>query len=984
MSEMHHGGRDGEFIRTESAHRKACEVYRLTAPEGTRQPAAAVHYGKPKILALLRRLLVEKRNARIALTMNVRFRKANEDHADNDVENDEDYLGDGVEGVEVLTVPMSSSFQMMRHMSGEEEDQVNDMLNQIDHILDAFVHNGSGWVVNNILGFGVQVMECHALAGECSSHSIRYMKGLEFPSIQHADSNIDFDGDRCFYRAVAAAILYDRQKEELVYIEPTELQLEEFIHANICENVETPVNVADINKFEDGNSHLNISINVMYQDDKSPDVYPARASRKLTAKIQINLLLFHMKNKEEGLEAEDGLSGKPIMHYAWIKHMYEVMGVIKRTKRGERYKHIKHLCFNCFLQFYSHEVLVTHASWCHLETGQKKQLPYPGEVYRYDSTRHEIKYPWFFVFDFECLQLTPKSICKCKPELLHKCKHKTSVVTEQEPFAYGLVMVDRYGKICEEISYMGEDAADHFVDTVLHLESKYRDKIKTDFKKLIVTKHVQTQFNMADMCYLCNKPFQLGAMTEIDHLQDRNPIKLDAVMDHDHLTGDYLGAAHNRCNVMRAEMAGRLVGYAHNFSNYDSHCVMKAIAVKKRKEGCLKFEGKDIKLDAIPLNTQRFKTLKINRVLLLDSMSFLNDSLERLVNNLRASNHSFDLMRQWVPQDHKRELLLRKGIYPYEAMTSMEVLKNKKLPSPEGFASKLTSSTGISPADYQHAQNVWRTFECENMGDYSLLYVMSDCYQLLETIWELRNTLYDEFNLDMCHYFSLPMMAKEMLFKSTGAEVELLTDPEMIQMIRSNIRGGLSFSNLRYCDIKEESVKKQEQVILAYLDCVNLYGYAMSQKMPVGEFRWLSVEQTRDFDPINDVCPDGDTGYIVECTLEYPSNYHMVHNSMPLAAHQQRITGDMLSAYATSALTAQNRKPCKYKADKLTSSYLRRDRYVCHSVNLKLYLELGMRLVEIHRIIAFKQEAFIRPYIQFCSKMRAESKTKTRSTIFKL
>lgn len=162
------------------------------------------------------------------------------------------------------------------------------------------------------------------------------------------------------------------------------------------------------------------------------------------------------------------------------------------------------------------------------------------------------------------------------------------------------------------------------------------------------------------------------------------------------------------------------------------------------------------------------------------------------------------------------------------------------------------------------------------------------------------------------------------------------------------------------------------------------YRYAMSMPLPVGDFRWLSVEEMRDFDPLLDVDVDGDTGYIIECTLEYPKEYHVDHNTNPLAAHQQRITGSMLSGYAKTALEAQKRKSERYKSDKLTSSYLRHELYVCHGVNLKLYLDLGMKLVKIHRMIAFKQEPFIRPYIQFCSRMRAESKTKSRSNTFKM
>lgn len=407
------GGLVDGFVRTASAHRKACEVYRLAAPEGTRQPDAAVYFAKPKILRLMRRLLVDKRNARISTAMNVRFRKVTDGLDDGD-DDDDDGRGDGEEGVDVLTVPMTSSFHMMRYMSDEEEDQLDSMFSQIDHTLDAFVRNGSGWVVNNILGFDVQVMECHSLAGQCCTHEVKYVRGVKDPVIRHANEEVRMDGQRCFYRAVAAAILHMRQADEYLYREPEERELEEFIHANICENVPTPVNVADVAKFEAANQHLDIAVNVMYQDDITSEVYPVKPSRNLGAKYQVNLLLFYLQSVQDSGEKEKESLGDdggeqeeqktkeekeapPLMHYAWIKNLQDVMGVIKKTSRGQRYKRVTHLCFNCFLQFHSHEALVNHAAWCHLETGQRKQLPRQGETYEYSSTRHEIKFPWFFV-----------------------------------------------------------------------------------------------------------------------------------------------------------------------------------------------------------------------------------------------------------------------------------------------------------------------------------------------------------------------------------------------------------------------------------------------------------------------------------------------------------------------------------------------------------------------------------------------------------
>lgn len=535
--EMNHSSRVGAarggqdtFQRVATAHRRACEVYRMPMPARIVQTTEASAAAMPQLRRLLHRLLVEKRNARIALVMTVRFRKASDDSEEEDDEGQQrgDNI-DGVEGVDVLTVPMSSSFHTMRYFDGRQQQQIGQMMQQIDQALDSFIHNGSGWVVNNVLSFEVQVMQCHSLAGSCTSHAFTKVRKAGMV-VQHSKSpeSQQMDGERCFFRAVAAALLDQEGNAS-----PTEQQLEEFVHAWICENVPTPVRVDDIDRFEAANEHLNLAINVVYQDDfHSDEIYPCRASPNLTAEHQITLLLFHMAPpKKEGEEEEDG-AADPIMHYALVKNLDDILGKGKRSSNGNYYKHNMSVCFNCFLLFHSRDALVLHASWCHLKQGQKMTLPHKGDKVRYDQLNHETFYPWFFVFDFETLNVPASASCSCTPDKKAQCKHKTHVITTQEPFAYALIMVDKQGKICEHIRYLGPDAGEHFVETVLRLELKYADLLENSYMPLVLTPEVRRSFARADVCYLCQQPFNC-----------------DAVMDHCHITGEKTIAHHKNNRV---------------------------------------------------------------------------------------------------------------------------------------------------------------------------------------------------------------------------------------------------------------------------------------------------------------------------------------------------------------------------------------------------------------------------------------------------
>ena len=711
--------------------------------------------------------------------MNVRFVK--NDRMDAARDGDGEVLG--AEGIDVLTVPMNSSVHRMEYMGEQEGRVTQDMFEQVTNTLEAFNSNGSGWVLSDILSFDVQVMQCQPLNGGCTSHSVTFVRqaGMVIDHLQGSIQNCLLDANRCFFRAVARGILQCEKNEP-----ETERVLEEFIHANIVENISSPVHVRDIETFEQANQHLNLAINVLFEEEGSGDLYPARASKNIGPDcVVVNLVLFHMAAPERQHDDDETVSGgggdgdaeaeeeksPAIMHYAWIPDIGKALGKNKKDKNNHWYSKPAHLCYNCFLRFQSLEALQSHHEWCLSKTGQINKLPFPGEKVSYTSRSREVMYPYFFVYDFETYNKPVARGCSCSDDKIDKCTHKTKIITEQQAFAYGFVMVDRYGKVVESLSYIGDDAAEHFVQTLLEVTEKYREYVHNTNIPLKETPEMLAAYENATTCYMCDKPFCF-----------------DKVKDHDHLSGEYLGAAHNRCNLLRVEVKDRIVGYAHNANAYDTHEILRALATRTTENGELEFRGKPISLDVIALNKQKVKTLTINKVTLLDSMAFLSDSLDRLVTNLKSSNHKFPLTRQWMEDDAKIALLNRKGCYPYEYMTGSDRLKETKLPPPDKFASQLGGSAAASPEDYAHACNVWRTFECKNLEDYTRLYVLADCYQLLECLSEFRTTLFETFRLDMCHYWSLPMMSKDMLFKMTGAEVDLLTDPEMIHFVKDNIR----------------------------------------------------------------------------------------------------------------------------------------------------------------------------------------------------
>jgi hypothetical protein len=340
-----------------------------------------------------------------------------------------------------------------------------------------------------------------------------------------------------------------------------------------------------------------------------------------------------------------------------------------------------------------------------------------------------------------------------------------------------------------------------------------------------------------------------------------------------------------------------------------------------------------------------------------------------------TSTHFFD--------DKQFLYAITKGVYPYEYMNSKERFNETELPPIEAFYSQLSESN-ISKEDYEHAKDVWNVFNIKNLGEYHDLYLKTDVLLLTDVFETFRKLMMKNYGLDPANgYLTLPNLAWDAMLKMTKVELEQLTNIDMYEMCELGIRGGISMITHRYAKANNKYMTDYDPTVIdsyiMYLDANNLYGQAMVQKLPTGDFEWGNT----DFDYVKHFDADGFYGAIVECDLQYPESLHDLHNNYPLAPESRTIKKDELSPYQLDQLEV-HKEGHNEALQKLVPNLYDKKKYVCHIKNLQYYLSKGLVLTKVHRVLEFRQSEWLKPYIDFNTTERTKSKNDFEKDLYKL
>ena len=635
--------------------------------------------------------------------------------------------------------------------------------------------------------------------------------------------------------------------------------------------------------------------------------------------------------------------------------------------------HKLHHCRYCQHGFKRENLLQKHLyNGCLAVEGQSVKMPDEGASIEFKNNYRKFKCPFVIYGDFECLTTkTCQDSQSCNINMPYTKKYQHHL-----PSGFKINVVNSVSETSDTYIYRGADCMEVFCRKIKEIENNIMTILKTN-KEIEMTEADILDFNNATHCYLCNGQF----------LPDEK--KGCKVRDHCHITGKYRGCAHNVCNINYNYKNIKIPVFFHNLKNYDAHLIIS---------NAHKFNAS--KIDVIAQNSEKFITFGFDHLLFKDSYSFLQSSLDKLVklNKYKSidgkdvlidgweKNFKFSRQNEYIKNTYDLNLLTEKGVYPYDYMDRWDKFDEKELPPHECFYSELAGGN-ISDQDYKKAGNVWKHFKLLNLGEYHDLYLKTDVLLLTDVFENFRTMCLDYYGLDPAHYYTLPNFAWDAMLLKTGITLEQIHDLEMYEMIEKGLRGGVCQVSQKHITANNKYMKSYNKDVVSsyinYLDANNLYGVAMSQKLPYADLQW-SDDISDEADVLN--YNDGDYGYILEVDLEYPQELHNLYSDYPLAPEKIRVSADMVSTFSKGIYKKyhEGKEVINEKGEKLILSLMDKKKYVVHIRNLKYYLEKGLKLTCIHRCIKFEQCEWLKIWIDFNTEKRKHATNEFEKDLFKL
>ena len=771
------------------------------------------------------------------------------------------------------------------------------------------------------------------------------------------------------------------------------------------DGIRYPMTLEQISKFEKQNPQIAITV-LGYESQGEKKGMMKGKSVKAREKaiydiIRRNCFLLYNTKQRRPIQVDLLLlMSDQNQHFVLIKNLSNLL------KNPQSHHAPRQICRNCLQGFCTLESLEKHNEFC-AELGLQ-QTSFPKKDYlEFDKFARTQKTAFRFYADFESflvphLETDPNGIKSNEEE------PATKKILDHVCSGYAWICVDYLDRVRYHHVYRISDRNENVAALLVRDISNCRTILAQEIdrfqaqsdKNMVISEEEQEFAKQSGICGFCKKsleePFQSSSDDDDDEpFGWQNEKETDhPVRHHEHLPPfKFQFYAHNSCNL-KARLSKNFPVFFHNGANYDIHYIVQAIPTLMEMRMV-----EDV--DVIPNSTEKFLAVTLNKdIVFLDSIRFTMASLERLVDSLaKDKNEKFDIVKQVFGGKGNCDLLLKKGAYPYTYMDSIKKFEERSLPPSEVFYNDMTEEP-IDENVYQNTLKVWESFKVQNMGQWQDLYCLLDVALLASVIERTRKILYNKYELEMTHYFSLPMVSFDASLKLSGVKLDYIKDSTMYCFIENSIRGGYcapgalraAIANNPY--MQDEYNENEPISYIEYVDATNLYGSAMSEYLPTGDFCWID-----DPDELESVLAevfllpkDSPHGYFVQVDIQIPHEMHDYLNELPPGMMKRCVDEEELST-AYQMPMKDNLKVGKSfcKTPKLIADLYDKFKYPVHYRLLQLFLCLKcpktgsqMSVTKVHVAVQFNQSPWLKKYIDTNTEMRNKAESEFERDFWKL
>lgn len=797
-----------------------------------------------------------------------------------------------------------------------------------------------------------------------------------------------------------------------------------------------PIHPTDLNKFERLNKELDFTINVYYASDEPGEVSIIHhGTQHSNAKWVINLLMI-----------TDTAKNQSNTHWCLITRLENLLRAGQAKTQHKRY--LCSRCtrdFKTQTSLDSHSVLcVSKKAQVEVLPFAKDAYRYFKDTHK-KTEKPFVIYADFESFN-KVIENAPASAVGSKKMTKHiPASYCFQVVCRKFPELNSNHM---YSYDQGDWGTDGNtDVGKRFTDDLLEVRDKLRNLINDRFMHTIwpMTKNQANDYKNASHCCVCNLHLKNGSMRHWEHTlyskatdfdDPKEFYRLQAILKKSNKRGyvsddvrkrllklnqektiahfpwmeenNYRGACHFACSQSITKY-GKIPVIFHNLTGYDGHLVMQSLDSNLFFE-----EARQDQFSAIPQAGDKFMSFSFSGLEFLDSYRFMGSKLETLTDNLRKNGESAFtismtevnkfLAPRGVSYDADvRTLLMKKGQFPYEYFDHPRRMEEQSLPPIKAFFNTMENEE-CPPKKYEHAEEVWTKLNCQTFRDYHDAYLILDVVLLADIFESFRTLCMKEDGLDPVNYVSLPGYTLDsalMFSKIPGHFVPLDIRPfeielfkkgqeDMYEFVEASIRGGISMTPGRYARANHKYMKEQfDQAVISsfilYLDANNLYGYAMSQALPSGDYQWVKDDRNSEtiMQGVMAMKDDDPIGLILEVDGYFPDSKHDYLSDFPPVPINESIPTSQTSPYYQS-LCEKFESNHDDRSTKLLCNLLPKTRYKVYYRSLQQYVSLGFEVTQVHRMLSFSQSRWLAPYIQYNTEKRARATNDFEKDYYKL